>query len=94
MCHGMSLAGLYANVHCNESFVCLEVSGFCYSTNISPSPGFLSDTLLLPCAVKIQQLWSIRPTLSCASVVHTWGICRGGTTQALDLGLGELSWFD
>lgn len=41
------------NIHCNESLIWSEASGFCYFTNIRTSLGLLSDTLLFPCVVLI-----------------------------------------
>lgn len=42
-----------ANVHCNESLVLVEVSGFCYTINTGSSLQLLWDILLLPCVVEI-----------------------------------------
>jgi hypothetical protein len=52
--------GLLANVHCKESLVWLEVSGFCYTINTGTSPRLLSDIQLLPCVTEILQLWFCR----------------------------------
>lgn len=46
-----------AHVHCSESFLCCMVSGFCGTINTGLSPGLLLVTLLLPCVMKILQLY-------------------------------------
>lgn len=38
----------FANLHCNDSWVWSEASGFCFTINSGTSLGLLSDTLLLP----------------------------------------------
>ena len=48
---------LLANVHCSESLVWFEASGFCYTINTGSSLGLLLDTLLSPCVMEILQLW-------------------------------------
>ncbi|KAL6092449.1 hypothetical protein STEG23_022795, partial [Scotinomys teguina] len=48
---------LLASVHCKESWVWFEASGFCCTMDAGPSLGLLLDILLLPCVVGILQLW-------------------------------------
>jgi len=48
-----------ANVHCNESLVWFEISGFCDTINIGPSSGLLV-ILFLPCVMEIPWLWNRR----------------------------------
>jgi hypothetical protein len=38
-----------SNVHCNDTLVWYEASGFCYSINTRTLLGLLSDILLLAC---------------------------------------------
>ena len=47
---------LLANVHCNQSLLSFEASGFCYSINTGSSPGLLLDTLLFSVVIEIPQL--------------------------------------
>ena len=82
--------------HCNESLICFEASGFCYTINTGPSQRLLSDILLLPYVMEILQLWICRTGPSHAPAVHRWGRCWGGQLKALDLDLcssrvGQLS---
>lgn len=48
---------LLAKVHCSESLVWFEDSGFGYSVSTGSSQGNLSDILLLPRVMQILQLW-------------------------------------
>jgi hypothetical protein len=49
-----------ANVHCNESLVWFEVSGFYDTINIESSLGLLLVHLLLLCIMEILQIWNNR----------------------------------
>lgn len=49
-----------ADVHCNESLVWFEASGFCYTINTGSLLGLLSDILLLPCVMELLCLWTCR----------------------------------
>jgi hypothetical protein len=55
-CTPFDHASLLANVHCGESLVWSEASGFCYTINAGSSIGFPSDILWLPCVVEILHL--------------------------------------
>lgn len=61
VCHELYIPfaqrAFHANVHCNESLVQSEVSGFCSTINTGSSPGLLSGILLLSCVMEILQLW-------------------------------------
>ena len=73
---------LLANVHCNQSLLSFEASGFCYSINTGSSPGLLLDTLLFSVVIEIPQLWIFRTSLLPAPAIHRWGRCLGGTTRS------------
>jgi hypothetical protein len=67
VCHGVCPTvcpsihtSLVECVHCSESLVWLEASGFGYSISTGPSPGLFSVILSLPCVMEILQLWIIR----------------------------------
>jgi hypothetical protein len=45
-----------ANVHCNESLVWFEISGFCDTISVGSLPGLLWVLLLLPYVMEILQL--------------------------------------
>jgi hypothetical protein len=47
---------LLANVHCTESWVCFETSGFCYSIYTWFSLRLFLDFMMLPCVLEIMQL--------------------------------------
>lgn len=51
---------LLLSVHCDESLVRFEVTGFCYILGTGPSLQLLLDVLLLPCAMEILQFWIYR----------------------------------
>lgn len=54
--HQVCQTALYGHVHCNESLVLFEVSGFYYTINMGFLPGLFSNTLLLPSFMEILQL--------------------------------------
>ena len=91
MCHNVSHSilhpfvhtSLLANVHCNESLVWFEASGFCYTINTGSSLGLLSDILLLPCVMEILQLWICRTS---PFMHHMLYHCISGG----DVGIGQL----
>ena len=58
------------NVHCNESLVWFEASGFCYTMSPGSSRGLLLEFLPLPQAMEILLL---KISLSRAPAVHRWG---------------------
>ena len=64
---------LLANVHCNESLVWFEASGFCYTINSRSSPVFLLDILFLPCVMRSCYFGFAGLALSCAPPGHRWG---------------------
>jgi hypothetical protein len=69
---------LLANVHCNESLVWFDISGFYYTiSTIRLSPGLLLDVLLLACFLEILQLWQFIDEIDI-------GVSQ---PKALDLGL-------
>lgn len=84
--HPFAQTAFLANVHCSESLVWLEASGFCYTTNTRSLPGLLSDVLLLPCVMRYFSFGSVGPAPSLAPAAHRWGR-YGGWSKALDLGL-------
>ena len=59
-CHPFAQTALFANAHCNESFVGFKASDFCYTVNIKSSPGLFLDILLLHGVMGILQLWFCR----------------------------------
>jgi hypothetical protein len=70
-----------ANVHCSESLVWSEISGFCDTINIGSSPG----PLLVSCCCPVSQISCSLGTaglLSCVPTIHR--CCRGwgGPTQS------------
>ena len=72
-----------ANVHCSESLVWSEVSGFCYTINTGSLPGLLV-TLLLPCVMEILAL--DLPYWTCP-ITHSGVDVAVGQLKALDLSL-------
>lgn len=44
---------LLADIHCSNSLVCYQASGFCYSINTGTSGEFLLDIILLPCIMEV-----------------------------------------
>jgi hypothetical protein len=48
---------LLAKVHCNESLVWYEASGFCYSISTITKLGLFMDVLMLPCVMEIPWFW-------------------------------------
>jgi hypothetical protein len=48
----VSTLSLLADVHYNEVLVWVEAPDFCYSIDTGPSPGLLSEILLLPCVME------------------------------------------
>ena len=87
VCHPFVHICLVANVHCNESLVCL-ISDFCYIINTGSLPG-LSDILMLPCVLEILQLW-IHRSGPIHTVLHSIDRVDVGVGQSkpLDLNLG------
>ena len=80
-----------ANVHCSESSVRFEPSGFCYTINTAS----LWDSSWISCCWPVSwrscSFGSVGLAPSHAPTVHRWGGSWGGQLKALDLGLGG-SW--
>ena len=62
---------LLANVHCNESLVWSEASGFCCTSNTGSSLGLLSDVLLLCSVMEIMKPWIFKTGLLAGRRWHT-----------------------
>jgi hypothetical protein len=58
--HPFIPTALLTNVYRSKSLVWVKDSGFSYTTNTGSVPGFLSGTLLLPCAIQFLRLWICR----------------------------------
>lgn len=78
---------LLASVHCSESLVWLEASGFCYTSNTGSSLGLLLDILLMSCAWRSYSFGSAGPAPLHAPAVQRWGRCWAGLTQSPGSGL-------
>jgi len=78
------------NVHCNESLVWSEISGFC-DTNIRSPVGFLPVILLLPCVMEPAALDQQNQPFPCILIIRRWYRFRVDQFRALDLGLSG-SW--
>ena len=63
---------LLAGVHCKESLVWFEASGFYYTINAGPSLGQPMVILLLPCVVEILQFWVWRASRFITNGVDVW----------------------
>lgn len=58
------------NIHCKESLVWFEISGFCDTINPGSSLGLLVF-LLLSCVTEILQLWTHNPSpFTCPNNSH------------------------
>lgn len=54
--HPFAQTSLLAHVHSNESLVCFNASGFCYTVSTGSSPQLCLDILLLPWVTVAMQL--------------------------------------
>jgi hypothetical protein len=81
--HPFVHTSLLANIHCSESLVWLETSGFFYTINTVSSLGLLLAIQLSPCVGEILQLWLYRA----GPFAHSSG-CWGEPTQSPGSGPG------
>jgi hypothetical protein len=77
-----------ADVHCNESVVWFEAFGICYALNTGSSPELLSDTLLLPCFVKLSSFGYVGSALHVIQQFIDGIDVKVGQHKVLNLGLG------
>lgn len=74
-----------SHVHCNESVVWFEASGFCPTINNGPSP----DSSECSVVVLSHGEPVVKPALSCAPAVHRWGRFGGRLILSSESGLGS-----